>query len=198
MTTQGLLNYDKALGAQDRQISRQEEMVKQIDPTVLEASNQALKLLRGESSSTLAPIQNQRGQQRQKLLDTLRSQLGPGAETSTAGIQALTRFDSETNNLLSGQQQSALQGLGNTFNQFSGYGQQLNQSIGQYGQLTGARAGLQGNYASLLNSAANPLQQTAGAQFTADTLKGQQQYALGTQLLGAAVTGGAGALKGGA
>ena len=96
-TTAGLLAFDRDIKNQEKNLSRQEQLISQLDPTIIEASQQALRLLRGESSSTLAPIQAQRDQQRQKLMNSLRQQLGPGAESSTAGIQALTRFDAETN-----------------------------------------------------------------------------------------------------
>lgn len=197
MTTQGLANYDKALSAQDKNLSRQEQMVAQIDPTVLAASKQAADLLAGKSASSLAPIQAQRNQQRQQLLSNLRAQLGPGAETSTAGIQALNQFDMQTNSLLAGQQQGALQLANQTFGTFSGYGQGINQSIGQMAQITGARAGLQGNYANMLNAANQGVQQNAGAPYLGDYLRGQQNAAFGRQMLGAAIQGGSMAAMGG-
>lgn len=190
MTTQGLANYDKLLTQQDTELSRQEQMVKQIDPTVLAASNQALQLLQGKSASSLAPIQAQRNQQRQQLLSNLRSQLGPGAETSTAGIQALNNFDMQTNSLSSQQQQSAL-GLANqTFGTFSGYGQGVNQSIGQMANLVGNRANLQYNQANLLSNAGQQLTQTAGSQYLGDYITGKQNAAFGQQMVGAAAQGG--------
>ncbi len=197
MTTQGLAGYDKALTAQSNNLSRQEEMVKQIDPTVLAASQQALKLINGQQSSTLAPIQAQRDQQRANLMNTLRSQMGPGAETSTAGRQALNNFDMQTNSLLGQQQQSALGQLGNTFGQFSGYGQQLNQTIGQMANITGQRADLQGRQAGLYQQAYNPMIQTAGADQVAATMRGQQNAAFGQQMFGAALPAIGGAISSG-
>lgn len=200
MTTQGLAGYDKALAAQSANLSRQEEMVKQIDPTVLAASQQALKLINGQQSSTLAPIQAQRDQQRANLLNTLRQQMGPGAETSTAGRQALNNFDMQTNSLMGQQQQSALGQLGNTFGQFSGYGQQLNQSIGQLAGITGQRAGLQGQQAAIYQQAYNPMIQSAGADQVAATMRGKQDLAFGQQLASGAAayfTGGMSGFGGG-
>ena len=195
-TTQGLLTFDKALAAQERNLARSEEMLKQIDPTILEASQQALRLLRGEESGTLAPVKAQRDQQRQKLLNSLREQLGPGAETSTAGIQALTRFDAETNSLLSGQQQSALQNLGQTFGTFSSYAPKVGAEASALAGLGSARAGLQFDRANLYQQAYQPLIGSAGANYTRDALRGQQNMAFGQTLLGAAATLGAGYLGG--
>ncbi len=186
MTTQGLANYDKALSYQSNQLSRQEEMVKQIDPTVLAASQQALKLINGQESSTLAPVRAQRDQQRANLLNTLRQQMGPGAETSTAGRQALNQFDMQTNSLMGQQQQSALGQLGNTFQQFGSYGNQLNQSIGQFANITGERAGLQGNYAQMLNAANGNVYQSSGAPYVGSMVAAQGQQAMGNQLTGLA------------
>jgi hypothetical protein len=185
-TVAGLANMDKALGAQERSLANQEKLLAQIDPTIMEASQQALKLLRGESSSVLAPALEQRRQQREKLLASLREQLGPGAETSTAGIQALNRFDSESNSLAAGQQQQALQNVGQTFGTFSSYKPNIGQEASTFGNLAQGRAGLQFQQAGVYQKSFEPLLQTAGAQYTADTLRGQQSAAFGNALIGGA------------
>jgi hypothetical protein len=172
-TTAGLLQLDKDIASQDRNLVRQEQLISQIDPTLIEASQQALKLLRGEQSSTLAPIERQRQQQRQTLLNTLREQLGPGAETSTAGIQALTKFDSDSNNLLSNQQQQALSGLGGLATQFNSTRPDMLREISGRSALTQAKTGLEFQRAQGLFSARQPLFQTAGANQTANSLFGQ-------------------------
>lgn len=182
-TVAGLLSFDRDIANQERNLARQEQMIAQIDPTILEASQQALKLLRGESSSTLAPVQRQRDQQRQKLLNQLREQLGPGAETSTAGIQALTRFDSETNNLLAGQQQSMLSQMGNVAGQFNAVRPDMLREIGGLSTFGQGKTGLQFQRAAALSNARQGLMQTAGAQYTADTIRGQANAALGNSLM---------------
>lgn len=195
-TTAGLLQLDRDIANQERNLGRQEQLISQIDPTIIEASQQALRLLRGESSSALAPAQNQRNQQRQQLLNTLREQLGPGAETSTAGIQALTRFDSETNNLLAGQQQSALQGLGGLATQFNSTRPDMFREISGLSSFGQAKSGLQLNQAQGLFNARQPLLQTAGANQTANVLRGQQNAAMGQTILGGVAQGIGGKLFG--
>lgn len=187
-TVQGLLAFDKDIANQSRNLERQEKLISQIDPTLIEASQQALKLLRGEESSTLNPLRNQRAQQRQKLLNSLREQLGPGAETSTAGIQALTKFDSETDNLFSNAQQNAIQGLGNTANQFNATRPDMNREIMSLAGLNQGRTGLQFNQASLLNQARQGVINNAGAQYTKDVMTGKQNQAFGQQMLTAGIT----------
>lgn len=182
-TAQGFASFDQALKAQDKNISRQEQLVSQIDPTIIEASQQALRLLRGESSSTLAPLQQQRDVQRQKLLNSLREQLGPGAETSTAGIQALTRFDAESSNLFATAQQQALGNVSNVFGQFSNSKPNLGNEISTFGQLAQGRAGLGYQQAGILGGAYQGVINTAGANQTGALLQGQQQQAMANQLL---------------
>lgn len=187
-TVAGLLNYDKALQAQDRNISRQEQMLSQIDPTIMAASQQALRLLKGESASTLGPMQQQRDMQRQKLVDSLRSQLGPGAETSSMGMQALSRFDMETNQLTSSAQQQALGTVGQIFGQFNqgamGQNQGLQSGIGQYAQMGQGRANLGFQQAGFQQGLGQMKIGSAGSQYTYDALMGQGKMQGGAALMG--------------
>jgi len=196
-TTAGLLAFDRDIKSQEKNLARQEQLISQLDPTIIEASQQALRLLRGESSSTLAPIQAQRDQQRQKLLNSLRQQLGPGAESSTAGIQALTRFDAETNQLMSQQQQSALQGLGSLSSQFTSQRPDMLREINGLSQFNQEKTNLSFRQAAALSSARLGLQQTAGAQYTGDLVRAQNQQALSNQITGAVIQGGTAYLTGG-
>ncbi len=192
-TTSGLLALDKDIANQERNLGRQEQLIAQIDPTIIEASQQALKLLKGEQSSTLAPMERQRAQQRQGVLNSLRERLGPGAETSTAGMQALSRFDSETNNLLAGQQQSALHGLGGIAGQFNSIRPDMLREISGLSGFGQAKTGLGFQRANGLFNARQGLVQNAGASETGAVLRGQQNAAFGQTALtaaGAYLTGG--------
>lgn len=192
-TVAALSQFDTAIKSQERNLARQEQLISQIDPTILEASQQALKLLRGEESSALAPAKAQRDMQRQKLLSSLREQLGPGAETSTAGIQALTRFDAETNSLMAGAQQQALSNMGQTFGTFSSYKPNMGQEATTFGNLAQGRVGVAFDRE---RAAGQGLQQTAGAQYTGQMVRAQGQMAqagqmqqIGGQLIGAGLGG---------
>lgn len=196
-TASGIASFEQDIKRQEKNLSRQEQLISQIDPTVIEASQQALRLLRGEQSSTLAPIQQQRDMQRQKLLNSLREQLGPGAETSTAGIQALTRFDSETNSLMSGAQQQALSGLGGIAGQFNSIRPDMFRDIMGLSQLGQGKSNLLFNQASIFQNSNRPLLDTAGAQFTGDTVKANQGIALQNQLIGGGITAGTALLTSG-
>lgn len=182
-TMRAMADFDTSLKVQEKNLARQEQLLAQIDPTIMEASQQALKLLRGESSSVLAPAKQQRDMQRQKLLASLREQLGPGAETSTAGIQALTRFDAETNQLMSNQQQSALQNLGNTFGQFSSYRPDMGAEASTFANLAQGRAGLRFNQLAAMSGANQQVYSSSGAGGVRQTMLGQNQQAMGNAFM---------------
>jgi len=203
---QALLANEQALKAQERSLVRQEELAESINPALKQAALQAAGLLRGEEAAALGPLRNQRQQARQDLLNTLREQLGPGAETSSAGQQALNRFDSETSTILGGAQQQSLNTL-------------LQTTLASRPDIGGAAAGLSnqanvglnralsfGGFASGARQAAfNPQFQSAGADQVQNLIRAQQGQAIGgeafsgaLQLASAGLAGGAFGALGGA
>lgn len=131
--------YDQSLKYAQKQADADQRLIDSIDPALMEASKQVLSLLKGEQSGLGNAIGNQRATQRNKLLSQLREQLGPGAETSTMGQQALMRFDAETAQLgAQAQGQSLAQAMGII------QGRPENRGMGaiaDIGQLYGNRAG---------------------------------------------------------
>jgi hypothetical protein len=114
---------DKFLNMQQAGLARQESVFSQMDPVFAESLRQSQATLEGKESSLNAPMQRQRAQQREALVNSLRSQMGAGFETSTAGAQALARFDAESQGVSAqvqsqtlGQLNSMTQGLGNLRN----------------------------------------------------------------------------------
>lgn len=107
-TPQELQAYEGSLKSASNLVERDSKLLEAIDPSLLEASTQALNLMRGQDAAALAPIRNQRNAQRTELLRMLREQMGPGAETSSAGQKALQKFDLETSSLMGNAQQSTL------------------------------------------------------------------------------------------
>jgi len=218
---QELEELNRALSLQDQGLQRQEKLLASLDPAILEASNQALKLLRGgpEDVSQLKEqqqkaVRSRRDQQRQRLTDRLREQLGPGAETSSAGIQALNNFDFQSDQLFAetdlGIEQFGLQKqqvntgrLGQLFGSaFQG------QQVDPFSQAAGGRANIASLFGNIASRKVNAFtgaqagvaqaQQnvlgSAGAEFTGEALKGQAQQQLVGQLLGGAATIGGAAL----
>lgn len=176
-----------AMGAAERDLGRQEQMIQALDPALKEAAGQALSLLQGKDAAALAPLRAERARQRQTLLNTLRAQLGPGAENSSAGQQALNRFDAETSNTLASTQQSSLSqlfGIADRGTQYS-----LGQGINTLQNAAGARAGrtLQGigMESDLMRGAWNARTGVAGSEFAGKSMQGQFQQQAGGQLIGA-------------
>lgn len=178
-SVQELNALSQGLEVQQRNIAQQEKLMASIDPTLMEASQQALRLLRGESASSLDPLNNQRAQQRQQLQNSLRAQgLGDG---SSAALNALNKFDSESA-MLSNQAQQQQLGtlLGTTLNSRVDLGNSAGQlaNLGQGFGNIGARnanllAGVGTTRLGALSGAGQQLIGNAGAQFTGAVLQNQ-------------------------
>jgi hypothetical protein len=217
---QELAALTQALERQGSALDRQEKLFQSIDPAIMEASKQAFQLLQGQEAKSLAPLKASRQRQRQKLMDRLREQLGPGAETSTAGIQALNQFDQQTSEQLSGAQERSignLFGMGLQGEQAKlGRGQLINQGIGQtaniggmFGQSAGraaqtalAAGGLEQQGFGNLTQAQFNRAGGAGAKFVKSQLQGQARQAQHSQAMGGAMSmfskgGGGGGAQGG-
>jgi hypothetical protein len=186
----------QSLQQQSQAITRQSALFNSIDPAIMEASQQAFKLLQGGDSAQSTAVAKRRKREREKLLANLRSQLGPGAETSTAGMQALNQFDSETESLqqanigqLFGMASSGAanrsqlnQGTGQLANIGSAFGNaagRVSNAMGNAGQMRvnanlGAGQLEQGGFSNLIN-AQQGLAGASGSQFVSDQLKGQAQ-----------------------
>lgn len=172
---QELNALDQSLGVQQRNIAQQEKLMASIDPTLMEASQQALKLLRGERVDSLTGANSARTQQRQQLQNSLRAQgFGDG---SSAALNALQKFDLGT----AGMEQQQLQALlGTTLNSRVDLGASAGQlaGLGQaYGGI-GSRnanllAGIGNTRLGALSGAGQGLINSAGAQYTGATLRGQ-------------------------
>lgn len=92
-------------------IERERKLIEAVDPAIAEAGKQAYSLMRGQEAAILGPLNRQRSRMKDSLRDTLRKQLGPGFETSSAGIEAMNRFDTETSDITTQAQQQAISGL---------------------------------------------------------------------------------------
>lgn len=110
-TPQELQAYTATLDSAQTQLDQRTRLLKSIDPAIMEASKQVLDVLQGKSTGVGNAIGTQRAQQRQQLVNQLRSQYGPGAETSSLGQQALQKFDMETNTMTANLQGSTLSNL---------------------------------------------------------------------------------------
>jgi hypothetical protein len=162
-TPEELAQLNRSISINEADIQRKEKLLASADPALIEAGTQALALLRGEESKTLAPLRNQFQKQESELRNKLAAQLGSGYETSTAGVQALQALrDSQSMQLAQAQENTLGQLLGVAQNvSGQGFGNAISNTA-TLGQLFGdiqkrKLAALQGS----------PID-TAGSQFVGD------------------------------
>lgn len=200
VTPAQMMAFDQGLQTQERQVSRIESLAQSMNPSLVEAGKQFHDLLQGHSAPVLDNLKNQRNLQRSQLVDSLKQQYGSGAESSTAGQQALAQFDSQTSNILSGAQQSYMEQMGNISLNGSNLESQLGQASAQLGnmQQMDPMSLLAKNKSNAYNGAnasiaapMNAMMQTAGSGSVADIYGGQNNMGLGKNIatLGGALMG---------
>lgn len=218
---------EQALEMGAKQLASDERLLASIDPALMEASQKALSMLRegyqsrqsGRAPAAYAPFEAQRQAERQKLVNSLQSQYGPGAEASSIGLKALREFDlaGATQSAQFGMQQEqqdygrfqdAFRGATGLAQLFGGQRQGIDlqsRGVNQLGtaglfqnRMLNARTGLHGSSLAALSGTQAPLIQAAGAPYVAQQARAQGQTAFlgnlinaGTQA-GIAYAGGAG------
>lgn len=181
---QELAMLGEQYGVASKNLQRQQELMDSINPALMEASKQALSILRGGPASSTDGIMGVRNQQRQQLINSLKSQYGPGAESSSIGMQALMQFDQQSESMKQGAmsnlfnlaesgapQANLMNGLNGLQSVASGYSAIQNRQLNT--QLTGI-----GDIAGVQNQ----MLQTAGAPFVGAALQGQGLGSLGNNI----------------
>lgn len=196
-TPQELNILGQSYNAASRNLAQQQRMMDAIDPALMEASKQALSILRGGPSAANAGVMAQRQAQRSQMVDSLRQQYGPGAENSSMGQRMLSQFDMETQSMAP-QMLNSLMGV-------AGQGQQFAQGVqrgisgmnevGQgysalQGRMLGAEGQIGANTLGALSGTSQNIMNTAGGQYAGAALQGQGLASLGNNLMnGAAMYG---------
>jgi hypothetical protein len=173
-TPEELAQLNKTIQVNEADIARKTKLLESADPAIMEAGKQALGLLRGEEAKILSPLRNQFSKQESELRAKLTAQLGPGYETSTAGIQALQALKQSQNDQLTTAQQGTLGQLLGVAQGVSGAG--YGNSIAMSGNLGQVLGDIQKRKVSALTGA--PIT-GAGAQFVGDLQSaraGQQTF----------------------
>ena len=134
---QEMLAYGNSLSAASKQLDQQQRLIDSIDPALMEASKQVLGILRGDQTGVGNAIGRDRMAQRQELVNSLRSQYGPGAESSSIGSRTLANFDRETS-ALGAQSQNQSLGALSAFMAGAPTANSGIQAVGQASQLFGA------------------------------------------------------------
>jgi hypothetical protein len=197
---------EQALEMGAKQLAADERLLASIDPALMEASQKALGMLRegyqsqqsGRAPAAYAPFEAAKQAERQKLVNSLQSQYGPGAETSSIGLKALREFDlaSATQSAQFGMQQEqqnygrfqdAFQGASGLAQLFGNQRQGLDlqaRGVNQIGtagifqnRMLNARTGLNASSLAALSGTQAPLIQAAGAPYVAQQARAQGQTA---------------------
>lgn len=196
-TPQELASLGRAYASADMALGREEKMLAAIDPALMEASKQALSLLRGETADINKPMTDMRNMQREQLVNSLRAQYGPGAESSSIGQKALQSFDMQTNSMFAQNQQNALaQTFGIASSDFGGRLQRGISGVQQVGQgysaLQERKLNTQINTGNAmlgaLSGTSQQMIQAAGAPYVGDALRGQMWQSIGNAGLNLAAT----------
>lgn len=115
-----LTTKSQALNQSLASIAQQQSQLDAMNPQVKQSGQDLYDLLTGKASSVLAPMQQQLTRQRQELVNSLSSQLGPGFMTSSAGINALTQFDEQSAMTLQNAQMGAISTVASTYGSLAG------------------------------------------------------------------------------
>ena len=186
-----LYALDRANQSAKSALDREERLLAAIDPALMEASQQALKLLRGETAAVNNPLMEQRSSQRQQLVNSLRSQYGPGAESSSVGMRSLQQFDMDSNSMFQQNQQGSLAQLFGMGTTDLGARQQRGiaglQQVGQgYSAIQdrklNARLNVGASTLGALSGTSQAMIQTAGAPNVSAALQGQAMSNFGNQI----------------
>ena len=125
---------DKTLKLQEYNIQQEMKLLESVDPALREAGKQAFDLLQGKEAAALAPLRKQRELEQKKMENRLASQLGSGWATSSAGMQALNDFDTQTDQIMNQAQQ---QTLGSLLGVAANVRPNMNQTVQTMGQTIG-------------------------------------------------------------
>ena len=189
--------YTQSLQAQQQNVQRQQALVSQLDPNLIEAGRQAHDLMQGKSAPVLSNIQTQRDAQRQQLQSQLVQQMGPGGASSSAGQQALAKFDLDTSNMMNSVQQQYLDKMNNIS---IGGAATLGDSLNKVNQtLSTIQTQSPGEEAAKVMAQFNSGQVAAGQAQVASAggqYAGQQTLGQGLVGVGSGITGLGGAVAG--
>lgn len=159
-----------------QQISNSSAVLAAVNPAFLSAGKNAVDIMNGKAAPTLAPLHAQIDQQRQNLQTQLASMYGPGWSSSSAGIEAMQRFEQGAQSTLANAQQSYLGTLLGGASQGAQVNETaMNNGARTMGDLFNQTIGTQQSFQKLNMDALatfNPTQYM-GAQYLGDMRKGQ-------------------------
>lgn len=172
-----LENLNKQLAA----IEKDQALLDSVDPALKEAGKQAHQLLLGKEAAALSPLRNERARQREMLESELRAQMGSGYSTSSAGREALNRFDAETSMVMSNAQNQTMGALlGTAAAVRPDIAGKVGRAYGTTSDILGRSISATGSLKNRMISAINQTPITmAGAPWVSEAASGQNLANLG-------------------
>lgn len=193
LTTKG-----QALTASQDAIQKQQSQLDAMDPNVKAAGNDLYSLLTGKAAATIAPLQAQITMQRNQQMNDLASQYGPGFMATSAGIEAMMKFDTNSAVTIANASQSALGQATQTYLGLTGQQQQGQAGITAATQnafaqsenvdqtVLAADQNVQGRLENAITQGANqPVNFQAPAQVAGNLFAGDQAFGQSISGLGA-------------
>lgn len=157
--------YEKMYAQQNVMLQQAEkQLVETYGPAVLEQGQQLFQQLKGESAGVVKSYDSQRSRQREQLKQQLLERMGPDALTSSAGIQALNQFDTQTSEQRAGIEEQALSNSVSRLTSLSQGQGGLSSIIGNaYTSLGGMLNQIQGTLGNFQTRQVNAVTSTAPA-----------------------------------
>lgn len=195
-------NQGRAMQFQEAALKRDEKILGALDPSLIEAGQQARKLMKGEEAKILGPMKRMRDTQRRELEQRLSQQFGPGYSSSSAGMEALNRFDDQSSMSMAQAQEQAF----NSVAGFLGMGTQIrnqmdtkNQAgfanISNMGaQTLGSMNNIQNRQLNAEKEIAGMKMSTAGSEFAGLASIGNAVGSIGSSFMGGLAGGVGGAI----
>lgn len=211
-TAAELENLSKQVNLYERMYAQQtatiDQLQKQITdvygPAILEQGKIFYDQLKGQSSGVLKSFDNQRERQRKQLEAQLVERMGPGALTSSAGVNAMNDFDQKTSDMRAGvEEQSLNNSLNRVISLTGGQDATAKGILNSYNSMSNLLGNIQKGFGDIqtrqtyaATGTAAPVISSAGSEYISDIGMGRaitsgfQQFG---QLAGyAAMTGGTG------
>jgi hypothetical protein len=172
-------------------VQRDTSILNTLDPSLVQAGQQASQLMSGQSAAILAPMKQQQTMERNQLQASLAAQFGPGYASSSAGQQALQQFDMSSNLQL---QQAQMQAFNNV-TQYMNYGIQSSNAINSSDRLMAETSdnmsaqalrgmnAIQTRQINAIEGSSAGMNATAGSQFAGASAAGEAIGSMGAGLL---------------
>lgn len=184
-------NQQRMMDVHEAALKRDEKVLGSMDANALAGGKQMNDMMKGKEAQILAPLKRQREIQRREREQQLSQQMGPGWQSSTAGMEQMNRFDNDTDMITQQAQTQAFNSLAgflgmNAQSRTSLQSEELQgfQGIGQLGASNMASMGnIQQRQMQGEEAIGGMKMKTAGAEYAGQISMGKTMEGLGGSLM---------------